>query len=188
MVFAKSNSLFITYLLLSHTRKLDQNFSLSPSTKISLSTRMMMMMMESDLGHMLMKVALFVLVQALVYLILSKSSSIFSKDTKRSFSFKPARSVSINRILAAISDMPAGGEPSPLPRGPQSPIKENPRPHDHTSQAFLFVVGFGFGFLFGFGFHIYTSIHFSFVLVLIIGGTALAAGFYIVRLVVLMCK
>lgn len=133
MVFAKSNSLFITYLLLSHTRKLDQNFSLSPSTKISLSTRMMMMMMESDLGHMLMKVALFVLVQALVYLILSKSSSIFSKDTKRSFSFKPARSVSINRILAAISDMPAGGEPSPLPRGPQSPIKENPRPHDHTS-------------------------------------------------------
>lgn len=182
MVFAKSNSLFITYLLLSHTRKLDQNFSLSPSTEISLSTRMMMMMMESDLGHMLMKVALFVLVQALVYLILSKSSSIFSKDTKRSFSFKPARSVSINRILAAISDMPAGGEPSPLPRGPQSPIKENPRPHDHTSQAFLFVVGFGFGF------HIYTSIHFSFVLVLIIGGTALAAGFYIVRLVVLMCK
>lgn len=182
MVFAKSNSLFITYLLLSHTRKLDQNFSLSPSTKISLSTRMMMMMMESDLGHMLMKVALFVLVQALVYLILSKSSSIFSKDTKRSFSFKPARSVSINRILAAISDMPAGGEPSPLPRGPQSPIKENPRPHDHTSQAFLFVVGFGFGF------HIFTSIHFPFVLVLIICGTALAAGFYIVRLVVLMCK
>ncbi|XP_030966569.1 uncharacterized protein LOC126724157 [Quercus robur] len=92
-----------------------------------------MMMMESDLGHTLMKVALFVLVQALVYLILSKSSSIFSKDTKRSFSFKPARSVSINRILAAISDMPAGGEPSPRPGGLQSPIKENSKPHDHAS-------------------------------------------------------
>ncbi|XP_075643776.1 uncharacterized protein LOC142615011 [Castanea sativa] len=132
MVFAKSNSSFLTSLLLSHTRILDQNFSLSPSPKISLSTRMMMMM-DSDLGHMLMKVAVFFLVQALVYLILSNSSSIFSKNTQRSFSFKPARSVSINRILAAISDMPAGGEPSPLPRGPQSPIKENSRPHEHTS-------------------------------------------------------
>uniref|UniRef100_A0A7N2R275 Uncharacterized protein n=1 Tax=Quercus lobata TaxID=97700 RepID=A0A7N2R275_QUELO len=61
------------------------------------------------------------------------SSCIFSKDTKRSFSFKPARSVSINRILAAISDMPAGGEPSPRPGGLQSPIKENSKPHDHAS-------------------------------------------------------
>lgn len=103
----------------------------STGPKISLSTRMMMM--ESDLGHTLMKVAVFVLVQALVYLILSNSSSIFSKDTKRSFSFKPARSVSINRILAAISDMPAGGESSPRPGGLQSPIKENSKPHDHSS-------------------------------------------------------
>uniref|UniRef100_A0A2N9FAX5 Uncharacterized protein n=1 Tax=Fagus sylvatica TaxID=28930 RepID=A0A2N9FAX5_FAGSY len=91
------------------------------------------MMMESGLGHMLMKVGMFVLVQALVYLILSKSSSIFSKTTKRSFSFKPPRSVTINRILAAVSDMPAAGELSPSPRDLQSPIHDNSRGHDHTS-------------------------------------------------------
>ncbi|CAK7331730.1 unnamed protein product [Dovyalis caffra] len=72
------------------------------------------MMMESSLGDMLLKVGMFVLVQALVYLILSKSSNIFSKThEKRSLSFKTARSVSIRRILAALQDLPAGGELSP---------------------------------------------------------------------------
>ncbi|KAF5735731.1 hypothetical protein HS088_TW15G01247 [Tripterygium wilfordii] len=77
-----------------------------------------MALMESCLEEILMKVALFVLVQALVYVILSKSSNIFSKNkTIRSFSFKPPRSISIRRILAAVSDLPAGDEPSPSSRG-----------------------------------------------------------------------
>nr|XP_009791981.1 PREDICTED: uncharacterized protein LOC104239137 [Nicotiana sylvestris]XP_016502651.1 PREDICTED: uncharacterized protein LOC107820820 [Nicotiana tabacum] len=63
-------------------------------------------------GSILVKVGLFALVQALVYLILSKSSNIFSK-TQRSYSFKTARSLSIRRIAAALADLPAGGEPSP---------------------------------------------------------------------------
>ncbi|XP_060169032.1 uncharacterized protein LOC132599881 [Lycium barbarum] len=67
--------------------------------------------MEID-ENMLVKVGLFVLVQALVYLILSKSSNVFSK-TQRSYSFKTARSVSIRRIAASLADLPAGGEPSP---------------------------------------------------------------------------
>ena len=73
------------------------------------------MMMESSMGEMILKVGVFVTVQALVYLILSKSSNIFSKThrEKRSSSFKIARSVSIKRILAALQDLPAGGELSP---------------------------------------------------------------------------
>jgi hypothetical protein len=94
-----------------------------------------MMMMDISLGadNMLMKVALFVLVQALVYLILSKSSTIFSKTAKRSLSFRSARSVSINRILAFISDMPTGCELSPVSRSLQSPTQENSRAHVHSS-------------------------------------------------------
>ncbi|KAK3027153.1 hypothetical protein RJ639_041254 [Escallonia herrerae] len=66
----------------------------------------------------LVKVALFVLVQALVYLILSNSSDVFSgSKIKKSLSFRPARSVSIHRMLAAISDMPEGGEASPHVEG-----------------------------------------------------------------------
>ncbi|KAK9941362.1 hypothetical protein M0R45_017968 [Rubus argutus] len=57
----------------------------------------------------LVKVALFVVVQALVYVILSSSSNLFSQNRLRSFnSFKLARSASINRILAAVSDLPTG--------------------------------------------------------------------------------
>lgn len=79
------------------------------------------MMIEEWLNHdMLMKVALFGVVQALVYLILSKSSSIFSENKKmmrsNSSSFKPARSVSIRRMLAVLQDMPSGGESSPSPK------------------------------------------------------------------------
>jgi hypothetical protein len=76
--------------------------------------------MDSSLGDMLVKVAMFFLVQALVYLILSNSSNIFSKDIKRSNSFKPARSVSIRRMLAYLSDFPPEGEPSPSTMSPQS--------------------------------------------------------------------
>ncbi|XP_074325555.1 uncharacterized protein LOC141663663 [Apium graveolens] len=71
------------------------------------------MITEYDLGDVLVKIALFVLVQALVYLILSNSSNLFSNSPRRSPSFRPARSVSIRRFLAALSDMPAGGELSP---------------------------------------------------------------------------
>ncbi|GKB05969.1 hypothetical protein Tco_0834202 [Tanacetum coccineum] len=53
-------------------------------------------------------------VQGLVYLILSNSSNVFSKSKMtKSFSFKPARSVSIRRIFAAIAEIPSGGEESP---------------------------------------------------------------------------
>ncbi|CAA7041837.1 unnamed protein product [Microthlaspi erraticum] len=78
--------------------------------------------MEGDLGTMLMKVVLFALVQGLVYLILSKSSKVFSKSNslKRAYSFRPARSVSIRRILAALQDIPAGGEISPSSNGSSS--------------------------------------------------------------------
>ncbi|KAK2637163.1 hypothetical protein Ddye_031955 [Dipteronia dyeriana] len=76
----------------------------------------------SSLEEVVLKVALFCLVQALVYLILSKSSNIFSKTKSASHIFRPARSVSIRRILAAIQDLPPGGEPSPSSKGqPQSP-------------------------------------------------------------------
>ncbi|PRQ35546.1 hypothetical protein RchiOBHm_Chr5g0081201 [Rosa chinensis] len=69
------------------------------------------MALESiSLMDSLMKVAMFVVVQALVYVILSSSSNLFSENKLRSFnnSFKLARSASINRILAAISDLPTG--------------------------------------------------------------------------------
>ena len=73
--------------------------------------------MESSLGDMALKVAVFLIVQALVYVILSTSSDIFSKNKMRSFSFKPARSSSINRIIAAISDLPMGSDQlSPSPK------------------------------------------------------------------------
>ncbi|XP_048425548.1 uncharacterized protein LOC125470470 [Pyrus x bretschneideri] len=69
-------------------------------------------------NNTLMKVAMFVVVQALVYLILSSSSSLFSRNKLRSLnSFRPIRSASINRILAVISDLPTGStandQPSP---------------------------------------------------------------------------
>ncbi|XP_030448060.1 uncharacterized protein LOC115670835 [Syzygium oleosum] len=77
-----------------------------------------MMEIAEYVPDVLVKVAAFLVVQALVYLILSNSSDVFSKDKKlRSLSFKPARSASIRRILAVFSDVPqgpaGGGEPSP---------------------------------------------------------------------------
>ncbi|KAK4790611.1 hypothetical protein SAY86_017915 [Trapa natans] len=56
---------------------------------------------------MLNKVAVFLVVQALVYLILVSSSDIFSRTRPscRSDSFKPASSSSIMQMLAAVSDV-----------------------------------------------------------------------------------
>lgn len=71
--------------------------------------------MDLDLAscsEALFKFAVFVLVQALVYLILSQSSDVFSGT--RSLSFRrPARSVSLRRMVTQLlTEMPAGGEPS----------------------------------------------------------------------------
>ncbi|KAK3443522.1 hypothetical protein EUGRSUZ_B03635, partial [Eucalyptus grandis] len=83
--------------------------------------RSAMELFSSSLSDVLTKIAMFLVVQALVYLILSKSSDVFSKDKKpRSLSFKPARSNSIRRILAAISDVPTGSELSPRPERPRT--------------------------------------------------------------------
>ncbi|KAL1567289.1 hypothetical protein AAHA92_02782 [Salvia divinorum] len=71
--------------------------------------------MEMD-GSTLVKVVLFILVQGLVYLILSQSSNVFSK-LPRSHSFKTARTLSIRRWAAALADIPAGGEASPTTKG-----------------------------------------------------------------------
>ncbi|KAJ7982137.1 Transcription termination factor like [Quillaja saponaria] len=84
-------------------------------------------MMESSFCDMLMKVAMFILIQALVYLILSNSSNVFSKTIKRSHSFKRARSLSIRRILAVLSELPPEAEQSPCSassKSHQSPIHE----------------------------------------------------------------
>ncbi|XP_072952949.1 uncharacterized protein [Typha angustifolia] len=67
-----------------------------------------------ELNDVLRNVAVFLLVQVLVYLILTKSSNIFSKSPMRSLSFKPMRSMSIRRLMASISDVPMDSEdPSP---------------------------------------------------------------------------
>ncbi|CAN8311349.1 unnamed protein product [Cochlearia groenlandica] len=67
--------------------------------------------MDGSLEGRLMKVSIFGIVQALVYLILSKSSSVFakSKTMKRGYSFRSTRSISFNRILEVFQDMPLGG-------------------------------------------------------------------------------
>lgn len=81
---------------------------------------------ELLLGDALLKVAVFAVVQALVYLILRKSSGVFApaEKTARSFSFRPMRSMSVRRVLAAFSDVPVGvpesedRAPSPSPMDP----------------------------------------------------------------------
>ena len=98
-----------------------------------LNEKMVMEISSLD-DNMVLKVAMFLLVQVLVYLILSNSSGIFSKNAKRSLSFRPARSVSINRILAVLSDMPAGGELSPAASTTlRSPNQAKSRPRDLSS-------------------------------------------------------
>ncbi|GJM87012.1 hypothetical protein PR202_ga02922 [Eleusine coracana subsp. coracana] len=73
--------------------------------------------LSPELRNALVKVAVFVLVQALVYLILRNSSNVFSKDSRlRSLSFRPMRSMSVKRMLANLSDVPVGtDEPSTSP-------------------------------------------------------------------------
>ncbi|KAF7037852.1 hypothetical protein CFC21_048135 [Triticum aestivum] len=69
----------------------------------------------TELRGALAKVAVFLLVQGLVYLILTNSSDVFSKDNKklRSLSFRSMRSMSVRRVLAPFSDVPVGtDEPS----------------------------------------------------------------------------
>ncbi|KAL7204183.1 hypothetical protein ACSBR2_017286 [Camellia fascicularis] len=51
-----------------------------------------------------------------------RSSNIFSKSEMGSPRFKRARSVSFRRLLAALADMPPGGEPSPSSKDRNSPI------------------------------------------------------------------
>ncbi|KAH7683759.1 hypothetical protein IHE45_05G203600 [Dioscorea alata] len=82
---------------------------------------------SGGLQDVLLKIGVFVLVQALVYLILTKSSNIFSSTkTMRSLSFRPARSVSVRRMLALLSDLP----PEPSPKVNNSmPFEISPRDH-----------------------------------------------------------
>nr|XP_043622411.1 uncharacterized protein LOC122594003 [Erigeron canadensis] len=88
-------------------------------------------------GDTCIKVGLFILVQALVYLILSNSSNIFSKTAPslRATSFRTVRSVSIRRIMAALSDLPAGGETSPSVKGSMALNRQDSvsTTHDHSS-------------------------------------------------------
>ncbi|KAJ9174400.1 hypothetical protein P3X46_013047 [Hevea brasiliensis] len=91
------------------------------------------MMMESSLGDMLLKVAMFAIVQALVYIILSKSSNIFSKTMDRASSFRTARSVSIRRILSALEDLPGELSPSPKNSPPSSTIEKSTDNKDQRS-------------------------------------------------------
>lgn len=83
------------------------------------------MLEETD--TFIIKVAMFVIVQALVYFILTNSSDVFS-DNKlvKSLSFKPARTLSISRMIAAISDIPQDGEKSPSFTSYSSPTQEYP--------------------------------------------------------------
>ncbi|CAD5181312.1 unnamed protein product [Musa acuminata subsp. malaccensis] len=73
------------------------------------------MMAFEALSEELLKMSLFVLVQALIYFILSNSSDVFSSTKTRSFSFRTARSASLRHMLALLSDLPSDGEPSPRP-------------------------------------------------------------------------
>ncbi|KAH0467349.1 hypothetical protein IEQ34_004587 [Dendrobium chrysotoxum] len=72
----------------------------------------------SSSPEFLIKVILFAAVQVLVYLILSKSSTVFGKTDEKTDSFAPSRSLSVRRKLAAVSDFSASGKlqlPSPNP-------------------------------------------------------------------------
>ncbi|GMI86190.1 hypothetical protein HRI_002288300 [Hibiscus trionum] len=72
------------------------------------------MQVEMLMADSLVRILMFLIVQTLVYFILSNSSHIFSDNKMtRSLSFRPPRSLSIRRVLASISDLPQGVEPSP---------------------------------------------------------------------------
>lgn len=112
----------ISQALAYHTHRTDHLISLRLHTTFLYIFSRKLMEPEMSLADALIKVAMFVLVQVLVYLILSNSSDIFSENKKKkmmkSSSFKTARSVSIRRMLAAISDLPSEAEvSSPSLRG-----------------------------------------------------------------------
>ncbi|KAG9459829.1 hypothetical protein H6P81_004337 [Aristolochia fimbriata] len=76
-------------------------------------SEMSSVLFSSDSYEVLIKVCVFLVVQALVFIILSTSSDVFSTDP-RSVRFRSTvRSVSFRRILAGISDFPATGESPP---------------------------------------------------------------------------
>ncbi|KAK3128655.1 hypothetical protein QOZ80_6BG0464810 [Eleusine coracana subsp. coracana] len=78
-----------------------------------------------ELGTALAKVAVFVLVQALVYLILRNSSDVFSparRATSRARSFRPMRSMSVHRVLASFSDVPVGIPEDGGAASPSTPV------------------------------------------------------------------
>ncbi|KAM0832026.1 hypothetical protein ACQ4PT_034769 [Festuca glaucescens] len=78
------------------------------------------LMISPELRHVLAKVAAFILVQGLVYLILTNSSDVFSKDKiLRSLSFRTMRSMRVRRILTPLSDIPVGTDD--LGSAPPSP-------------------------------------------------------------------
>ncbi|GLU19492.1 hypothetical protein SLE2022_357410 [Rubroshorea leprosula] len=56
--------------------------------------------------------------------VFNQTGTLLSLRLFLSLSFKPARSVSIHRILASISDLPQGSEPSPSTRGARSPLPQ----------------------------------------------------------------
>ncbi|GMI70182.1 hypothetical protein HRI_000687500 [Hibiscus trionum] len=87
-----------------------------------------MEIIEVSLTDSVMKMLMFLIVQALIYLILSKSSHVFSENKMRSSSsFKSARSLSFRRILDSISDLPQGFELlSPSPRSLRLAIQDYP--------------------------------------------------------------
>uniref|UniRef100_A0A453PNR0 Uncharacterized protein n=1 Tax=Aegilops tauschii subsp. strangulata TaxID=200361 RepID=A0A453PNR0_AEGTS len=72
-------------------------------------------LISPELRDVLAKVAVFLLVQGLVYLILTNSSDVFSKSKRlRSLSFRPMRSMSVRRVLAPLSDVPVGTDDDSL--------------------------------------------------------------------------
>lgn len=92
--------------------------------------------LSPELRDALAKVAVFVLVQGLVYLILRSSSDVFSKDGRlRSLSFRPMRSMSVRRVLAPLSDVPVGTDdasPSPsMLMSPTTPSSSSRRKASH---------------------------------------------------------
>jgi hypothetical protein len=83
-----------------------------------------------EMTDILMKVAVFLLVQALVYLILTKSSNIFTEQSPmRSLSFRPMRSASVRRMLAYISDVPMAGEDTTA--SPTYSVRESRKPENY---------------------------------------------------------
>uniref|UniRef100_A0ACD5ZUB6 Uncharacterized protein n=1 Tax=Avena sativa TaxID=4498 RepID=A0ACD5ZUB6_AVESA len=90
-----------------------------------------------ELGDALAKVAVFAIVQGLVYLILRKSSEVFSTTasatTGRSRSFRPMRSMSVRRVLAAFSDVPFGAPDDGGSSASLSPAPSVVLPTVHTS-------------------------------------------------------